>query len=269
MVLAAHEPLWSATEPSCGWVLPPLAGMLAMSPMARTPGNPATVKSGATSIRPPRPWGNPLAPATGAAIRPPPQMTQRVLIVGAVGQGDVTGTDGLHADPHAKLDAVPLEDPCRVGVALVHEHLQQHGPVVDEMDLGPRRERRELVHHRGPDHLGQRAGDLDPGRTAADDDEVEGALVDEARVAVGLLEGLDDPRLEAVRVVERIEREGVLRPGRPEEVRLGAGGQDDVVAGVGLAVRVVTRPGHRIDGRRPRRAWSRTRRTRPRSCASG
>ena len=240
-----------------------------MSPMARTPGNPATVKSGSTSIRPPRPCGSPLAPATGAAIRPPPQMTQRVLIVGAVGQGDVTGTDGFHADPHAKVDAVLLEDPRRVGVTLVDEHLQQHCSVVDEMDLRPRCERRELADHRGPDHLGQGAGDLDAGRAATDDDEVEGALVDEARVAVGLLEGLDDPRPEAFGVVERIQREGVLRPGCPEEVRLGAGRQDDVVAGVGLAATRRHGPGHRIDGRRPRRAWSRTRRTRPRSCAAG
>ena len=82
--------------------------------------------------------------------------------------------------------------------------------MVDEMDLGPRRERRELVDHRRVDHLGQGARDLHPGRPPADDDEVEGALVDQLRVAVGLLEGLDDPRLEAVRVVERIQREGVL-----------------------------------------------------------
>ena len=65
---------------------------------------------------------------------------------------------------------------------------------------------------------------------------------------VGLLEGLDDPRLEAVGVVERVEREGVLRPGRPEEVRLRAGGEDEVVAGVGLARRVVTVRADRIDG---------------------
>ena len=107
--------------------------------------------------------------------------------------------------------------------------------MVDEVDLRPRRERRELVDHRRVDHLGQRAGDLDAGRAAADDDEVDGALVDEARIAVGLLEGLDDPRPQALRVVERVEREGVLGARRPEEVRLRAGGEDEVVPGVGLA----------------------------------
>ena len=65
---------------------------------------------------------------------------------------------------------------------------------------------------------------------------------------VGLLEGLDDPRLQAIRVVEGIERERVLRPGRPEEVRLGAGRQDEVVAGVRLAAARRHGPGHRIDG---------------------
>ena len=165
-----------------------------------------------------------------------------------VGQGHVAGTDGLDADPQAQLDAVLLEDPRRVGVALVEEHLEELRAVVDEVDLRARRQRRELVDHRRVDHLGQGAGDLDPGRTAADDDEVDGALVDEARVAVGLLEGLDDARLQAVRVVERIERERVLRPGRTEEVRLGAGGEDEVVAGVRLAAVRRHAPGHRIDG---------------------
>ena len=37
-------------------------------------------------------------------------------------------------------------------------------------------------------------------------------------------------------------------PGRPEEVRLGAGGQDEVVAGVRLAAARRRRPRHRIDG---------------------
>ena len=107
---------------------------------------------------------------------------------------------------------------------------------------------RELVDHRRVDHLGQGARDLDPGRPAADDHEIDGALVGQVRIGVGLLEGLDDPRLEAFRVVEGVEREGVLRPGRPEEVRLGAGGQDEVVAGVRLAVARRHGPGHRIDG---------------------
>ena len=56
-----------------------------------------------------------------------------------------------------------------------------------------------------------------------------------AAIPVGLLEGLDDPGPQALRVVERVERERVLGAGRPEEVRLRPGRQDEVVPGVGLA----------------------------------
>ena len=83
--------------------------------------------------------------------------------------------------------------------------------MVDEAHLGARGKRRVLVDHRRRDHLGEGAGHLDAGRAAADDDEVDGALVDPLRVAVGFLEGLDDPRRQALRVVERVEREEVLR----------------------------------------------------------
>ena len=165
----------------------------------------------------------------------------------AVRQRHVTGADRFHAGPEQEFDAVLLEDPRRVRVALVGEHLEELLPVVDEVDLRPGRQRRELVDHRRVDHLGQRPGDLDPGRPATDDDEVEGALVDEMWIAVGLLERLDDPRLEAVGVVERIQREGVLRPWRPEEVRLGAGRQHEVIPRVGLAVTRRHGPGRGVD----------------------
>ena len=56
-------------------------------------------------------------------------------------------------------------------------------------------------------------GHLDAGRAAADDDEVDGALVDRFWVPVGLLEGLDDPRRQAFRIVERVERERCSAPG--------------------------------------------------------
>ena len=53
--------------------------------------------------------------------------------------------------------------------------------VVDEVDL--RRRDREVVvlgGHRLVDQVGERAGELDAGRAAADDDEVERTLVDAA-----------------------------------------------------------------------------------------
>ena len=112
--------------------------------------------------------------------------------------------------------------------------------MVDEAYPRPRRECRELVDHRRVDHLRQGAGHLHPGRSAADHDEVDRPVIRQAGVAVGFLEGLDDAGRQVLSVVERIEREGMLRPGRPEEVRLRAGGQDQVIAAEGLALSVVT-----------------------------
>ena len=91
--------------------------------------------------------------------------------------------------------------------------------MVDEVDLGTRRKSRELVEHRRIDHLGQGARDLDPGRTAAHDDEVDGSLVREVESVSASSKAWIVPGLQAVRVVEGIERERMLRPGRVEEVR--------------------------------------------------
>ena len=269
MVWAADPPLWSATDPSCGWVLPSLAGMFATSPMTSTPGNPATVKSGPTSIRPPRPCGKP----AGARDRRGHQAAAPDHAAGLdrapVGQGHVTRTDGLDADPQAKLDAVLLEDPRRVGVTLVEEHLQELRAVVDEMDLGAWRELGELVEHRRVDHLGQGAGDFDTGRSATDDHEIDGAFVGEARVRVGLLEGLDDPRLRggprrrASRAERRVPRRAYRRSSAGS--RRPARGSRRCRSRRGAS----SRSWSRDRWPRPRRAWCRSPRTPPRSCAAG
>ena len=81
-----------------------------------------------------------------------------------VRQGDVARSDLGHSDAEAKVDAVLLEDARRVGMALVGEHRQELLAMVHEVDPCARGERRELVRHRGRDHLGQGAGDLDAGR---------------------------------------------------------------------------------------------------------
>jgi hypothetical protein len=125
-----------------------------------------------------------------------------------------------HALPQEELDVVLLEHAGGVRVALVGEHREERIAVVDDVDAGPRRQRREFVDHRRVDHLGQRARDLDAGRAAADDHEVDRAFVDAVRIPVGLLERLDDPGPQTIRVVERVEREGVLRAGGLEEVGL-------------------------------------------------
>ena len=58
--------------------------------------------------------------------------------------------------------------------------------------------------------LGDRAGRLDSGRPAADDDDVQRAVLDQARVAVGGLPALEQVVLEADRVRQRVHRERVL-----------------------------------------------------------
>ena len=69
------------------------------------------------------------------------------------------------------------------------------------------------------DHLGQGAGDLDTGRAAADDHEVDRALsIRPSGVPVRLLERLDDPGPQPLGVVERVERERVLGPGVPKKL---------------------------------------------------
>ena len=55
-----------------------------------------------------------------------------------------------------------------------------------------------------------RTGGLDAGRSGADDDDVERALVDARRVVVGVLEDLEQPGPQRLGVVEGVEREGVL-----------------------------------------------------------
>ena len=59
MFSAAHTPDCWATEPSWGASYRHSAAMLATSPTAYTPGKPSTVRSGCTSIRPPRPGHRP------------------------------------------------------------------------------------------------------------------------------------------------------------------------------------------------------------------
>ena len=78
--------------------------------------------------------------------------------------------------------------------------------------------------------LGHRAGGLDPGRAAADDDHVQRAVRDELRVAVGRLPALEHVILEPHGVGERVERERVLgRSVDAEEVDLRPEGEHEGV----------------------------------------
>jgi hypothetical protein len=83
--------------------------------------------------------------------------------------------------------------------------------------------------------LRERARGLDPGWAAADDDDVQGAVLDQRRFAIGRFPGLQDMVLQADRVGERVQRKGMfLRSLDTEEVDLGAEPEDEVVVGQGL-----------------------------------
>ena len=132
-----------------------------------------------------------------------------------------------------------------VVVRLVGERPEQRVAEVDEVDLrrarprgrGTRRSSSSWIRSASAPATSTPVG---PPPTI---DEVQRALVDQRRVAVGVLEDAEDPRAQPLRVVERVEREGVLRGARgAEEVRLRAGGEDERVAGEASRRRsVVTR----------------------------
>ena len=108
-------PLCSATEPSCGWVLPSLAGMFAMSPMTRTPGNPATVKS-----------GRDVDPAA-ATLRQP------------AGAGDRRGHQAAAPDDAAGLDRRRRRTASRARADGLHARCPAEGRRRPSRGSGPRR----------------------------------------------------------------------------------------------------------------------------------
>jgi len=68
-----------------------------------------------------------------------------------------------------------------------------------------------------------------------DDDDVQGAVVDQLRLAIRRFPGLQDMALQADRIGERVQRKRVFRRSLDtEEVHLGAEPEDEVVVGQGL-----------------------------------
>ena len=144
-----------------------------------------------------------------------------------VGDTDETAVAGLD------LDGAVGESLRRVLAQLRLEHREELGPGLDQGDPRVLFGDVAVVLGEVPAvELGDRAGGLDPGRPSADDDDVQGAVRDEARVPVGGLPALEQVILEADGVRQRVHREGVLRrPLGPEEVDLGAEAEDEVVVG--------------------------------------
>ena len=144
-----------------------------------------------------------------------------------VGRADVLDP-GPGADVHAQLlELLPR------GVA------KELGPsgeqLVDGLDQDDARlarvDRPELAAHRLPGQLGQRAGQLRPGRPAADHDQRH-PLAATLRIglALGGLEGQQRAPAHLGRVLEGLQARRVLAPLLVAEVRgLGAGGHDERV----------------------------------------
>ena len=113
------------------------------------------------------------------------------------------------------------------------EHREQLRPGLDQDHARLLlRERRIVAREHRPVELGDRPGGLHPGRSPADDDDVERAVVHQARVVVGGLPPLEQVILQATRVRQRVHRKRVLgRAVGPEEVDLGAEAEDEEVVG--------------------------------------
>ena len=111
------------------------------------------------------------------------------------------------------------------------EHREDLRSRLDEDDPGLlRRDLPVVLREVRPVQLGQRAPRLDPRRAAAHDDDVERAVLDEGRVAVGLLPAAEDVILQAHRIGERVHRERVLGCALgAEEVDLGSDPEDEEV----------------------------------------
>ena len=149
-------------------------------------------------------------------------------------------------------DAEPLELALRRGRPV--RRIRRQDPVhrLDEHDPRlARADRPEVAAERVVGDLAERPGELDPGRSAADDDERHpGAPQLGVGLALGRLEGDQDPPPDLGRVLDgleagrdrrpvRVVEVGVVRPGRDDERVVGdraAVGQDDL-APVGVDVR--------------------------------
>ena len=167
-------------------------------------------------------------------MMPPPQTTQRVLIVGPVGERHVPGRRPRStATPRCSRTPLRAEHLGDVVVRLVGERAEQRVAEVDEVDLRRRRPRGRGTRRsssRGSGPRARRPARRRSGRRRRRRSSARPASISDG-VAVGLLEHAEDPRAQPRRVVERVERERVLLRARgAEEVRLRAGRQHERVA---------------------------------------
>ena len=120
--------------------------------------------------------------------------------------------DGLDSFAEHDLDASILELVLGVLPDVGLEHREQRRPRLDEGQ--PRLvggHRAVILREVAAVELAQCPDALDPGGTATDDDHIQGAVVDQRRIAVGRLPAPDEVRPEAQRILDGVERKGVLR----------------------------------------------------------
>ena len=133
-----------------------------------------------------------------ASITSPPPRCTRVGVI------SLDRRAGAHVDP------APLEGLAGVALRGGAERRQQLVAHLEQVHPGPVHvEVAEVLAQHLGEQLDQRAGHLDAGGAAADDHEVQGAVVDERRVGVGRLEPAEHVVAEADRVAQAVEREAV------------------------------------------------------------
>ena len=174
---------------------------------------PSTVRSACTSIRPPRPCGSPASGRERRRHDPPPHTTQRVRIVGRR-RPSVTcpGADLGDRDAEMQPHALAAEHLGGVVVGLVGERPEQRVAEVDDVDL----RRRDRDVRRTPTLIvswirsASAPASSTPVGPPPTTTKFSAPCVDQRRVAVGLLEDLDDARAQPLGVVEAVQRERVL-----------------------------------------------------------
>ena len=185
-------------------------------------------------MRPPRPCGSPADAASGGALMPPPQTTQCVRIVVPSASVDVPGRDLGDGDAEVQCGR-----PC---AAAPWPRSRARSSENGASSVWPRSTRwicaavtarswysALIVSWMRSASAPAISTPVGPPPTMT---KFSAPLVDQRRVAVGVLEHAEDARAQPLRVVERVERERVLVGARgAEEVRLRAGRQHERVAG--------------------------------------
>ena len=150
----------------------------------------------------------------------------------AVLQMDAPASHAVNGLTESHLDAPSSQRVERRPLRLLGEPVQQMVGRLDEHDA--RLTHVEVMEVAGKhlEELDEGARQFDAGRSTADDDEGQRALVDLMRIRRRPLELGEYVSSEGGGVLERLHREGVLLDtGDPEPSCLGAGGDDEIVVG--------------------------------------